>query len=292
MNQPEPLGVGLCTQLACIWEASARKPGNVHRFRDFEDASYVDFLVSAAAIAPVMEQAPGTEVGGVILEAVQATRHVVATNTNLGIILLLAPMAAVPRHQPLRAGLETVLGNLSVQDAQQAYEAIRLARPGGLGSAPQQDVAAEPTQTLREVMDLARERDLIALQYADGFQEVFDEAMPALNCGLEQTSSLEGAIIRCHLELLAHHPDSLIARKRGQAEAAEASRRAAEVLNGGWPNGQAGREAFAALDAWLRAEGNARNPGSTADLVAAALFAFLREGTMNLAGSFPWSAHM
>src|SRR5258708_33075507 len=95
------LSVGLSAQLACIWEATARKPGNVHRYCDFDDVSYLDFVVSAAAIAPVMENARGRRVGLTILEAVQATRQVVRTHTNLGIILLLAPFAAVPARMEL-----------------------------------------------------------------------------------------------------------------------------------------------------------------------------------------------
>src|SRR5262245_56682307 len=125
--------IGLCAQLACIWEATARKPGNVHRDRDIGDLSYLDFLVSAAAIAPVMETACGRPVGQTILEAVQATRRVTYTNSNLGIVLLLAPLAAVPPQENLRAGVTRVLNGLTVADAQAAYEAIRLAKPSGMG---------------------------------------------------------------------------------------------------------------------------------------------------------------
>src|SRR5215468_292881 len=99
------LSVGLCSQLACIWEASARKPGNVHRYCDFADVSYLDFLTSAAAIAPILEAAEGKPVGRTIFDAVAATQQVVATNTNLGIILLLAPLAAADRSKLLPAGL-------------------------------------------------------------------------------------------------------------------------------------------------------------------------------------------
>src|SRR5262249_29245008 len=101
------LSVGLCAQLACIWEVSARKPGNVHRFRDFEDTSYIDFLTSAAAIAPFLDQAEGQPVGRVIFEAVRTTRTVTTTNTNLGILLLLAPLAAVQRSRPLWSGIQS-----------------------------------------------------------------------------------------------------------------------------------------------------------------------------------------
>src|SRR5436190_23266329 len=145
------LSVGLCAQLACIWEATARKPGNVHRLRDFDDTSYVDFLTSAAAITPVMETAGQRPVGETILGAVQATRAVTHGNTNLGIILLLAPLAAVP-GSALRQGLLAVLDRLDVADAVRTYEAIRLAHPAGLGEVPEQDVRSEPTQTLRQVM--------------------------------------------------------------------------------------------------------------------------------------------
>jgi triphosphoribosyl-dephospho-CoA synthase len=279
---------GLYAQVACIWEATARKPGNVHRYRDFEDAAYTDFLLSAAALAPVLATAPGRPVGATILEAVQATRRVVRSNTNLGIILLLAPLAAVPPGEDLRAGLARVLAGLDVTDARRAYEAIRLANPGGLGRVPEQDVSQEPTQTLRAVMALAAERDLVARQYANDFAEVFEDGAPAVLAGLESTGALEGAILFAHLRLLARHPDTLIARKRGADEAAEASRRAREVLAQGWPRAPAGRTALADFDAWLRAEGHPRNPGATADLLAASLFVLLRAGRITLPPAYPW----
>src|SRR5262245_21577371 len=154
--------IGLCVQLACIWEATARKPGNVHRYTDFADLSYLDLIQSAAAVAPVLNIASLCGVGKAILEAVKASRQVAPTNTNLGIVLLLAPLAAVPLMEELRSGLPRVLSSLSVADAKAAYEAIRLAHAGGLGRVPEQDVHQEPTKTLREVMALAAERDLIA----------------------------------------------------------------------------------------------------------------------------------
>jgi triphosphoribosyl-dephospho-CoA synthase len=285
-----PPPTGLCAHLACLWEATARKPGNVHRFRDFDDASYVDFLMSAAAVAPVLDAAPGRRVGETVLQAVRATRAVVASNTNLGILLLLAPLAAVPTGEDLRPGLARVLDSLDVEDARLVYEAIRLAAPSGLGESPEQDVRGEPTQTLRQVMALAADRDLVARQYADGFREVFDEGVPALVQGLEWIGDREGGILFCHLHLMASYPDSLIARKRGPAEAEESARRARQLLDAGWPHTPAGRAALADLDAWLRAAGRGRNPGTTADLVAACLFVALREGTIQLPPQFPWTA--
>jgi triphosphoribosyl-dephospho-CoA synthase len=207
---------------------------------------------------------------------------VAATNTNLGIILLLAPLAAVPADEDLRPRVNRVLSGLDVDDARLAYEAIRLANPGGLGAAPEQDVAAEPTCTLREAMELAAGRDMVARQYANGFREVFDDAVPALAAGLEKTGTLEGAIIHTQLCLMARHPDTLIARKRGESAAAEAGLRAARVLAAGWPEQAAGQRELASLDEWLRQDGHTRNPGATADVVTAGLFAALRLGILRL----------
>jgi triphosphoribosyl-dephospho-CoA synthase len=284
------LPLGLCAQLACIWEATAAKPGNVHRYRDFADVTYLDFLQSAAAIAPVLTKARRQPVGQTILEGVRATRRVVSTNTNLGVLLLLAPLAAVHEDLDLRAGLEPVLADLDAEDSRAVYRAIRLAEPGGLARVSEQDISVEPSLPLRQIMALSAKRDLIARQYANNFHEVFTSGVPALVLGLGETASVEGAIIACHLHLLATHPDSLIARKCGRAEAEESSRRARRVLEYGWPTIAAGRVALADLDAWLRAEGNSRNPGTTADLVAACLFVALREGRIAVPLQHPWTA--
>ncbi|MFL5340930.1 MAG: triphosphoribosyl-dephospho-CoA synthase, partial [Gemmataceae bacterium] len=178
-----------CMQFACILEATARKPGNVHRFCDFDDLTYLDFLLSAAVIGPILEQAPVRGVGPVVLDAIRATRRVVSTNTNLGIVLLLAPLAAVPRDRNLRSGVAAVLCRLTIDDSRAVFEAIRLANPGGLGSAPEQDVRAEPTVPLREIMALAADRDLIARQYANGFHDVFEIGVPSLLAGSNPSPS-------------------------------------------------------------------------------------------------------
>jgi triphosphoribosyl-dephospho-CoA synthase len=274
---------GLCAQIACIWEATARKPGNVHRYRDFDDSNYTDFLLSAAAIAPVMTTACQQRVGATILDGVQATHCVAGTNTNLGIVLLLAPLAAMPPEEPLLGGIERVLSGLDVKDARLAYEAIRLAAPGGLGQVAQQDVQEEPTQTLRQVMALAAERDLIARQYANGFTDVFDDGVETLSTGLQRTGSIEGAIIASHLHLMANHPDTLIARKCGRVVAEEAARRARAVIDEGWWG-------LSRFDAWLREDGHRRNPGATADLLTASLFVLLREELIPLPPQLPWTA--
>jgi triphosphoribosyl-dephospho-CoA synthase len=281
--------IGQLAALACIWEVTARKPGNVHRYQDFNDVGLVDFLASAIALVPVLDQAEGRAVGEIVLEAIRATRQVTQTNTNLGIVLLLAPMATVPLQEDFRIGLGRVLNLLTVHDSESVYEAIRLAQPGGLGKVPKQDVRKQPTLPLLDIMGLAEDHDLIARQYVNDFQQVFDLGVPALLEGLEATKCLENAIIWTHLTFLAHLQDSLIVRKCGGDEAKEASRQARLVLEAGWPSSAAGRTALADLDTWCRVRGHARNPGTTADLVTASLFAALRQGIMKVPSTWPWT---
>ncbi len=271
---------GQLAQAACLLEVTARKPGNVHRNADLPGLHFVDFLLSAMAIAEPLDQAGFTGVGPAVLAAIEATRRVVSTNTNLGIVLLLAPLAAVPKAIQLTAGIEDILAASTVDDARHVYRAIRLAQPGGLGEVSDQDVAREPTMTLRAVMSTAAERDLIARQYANGFQEVFGEALPALLEPLNAGSPLETAIVSSYLRVLSLHSDSLIARKYGIARANEVSQRAAEFVDAGWPDCEHAWPRLLTFDYWLRQPANRFNPGTTADIVTAALYAGLREGTI------------
>ncbi len=275
MNGPRP---GQLAQLACILEATARKPGNVHRFADFEDCSYLDFLLSAAAIAGPLDRARDRPLGATVLEAIEATRALVASNTNLGIVLLLTPLAMLGDDDGPEA-VSASLQRTTVDDARQVYQAIRLAQPGGLGRVEDQDIRDEPTVTLLEAMRQAAGRDAIARQYATGFADVY-RGLGVLRAHLEAGSPLETAVIATHLSLMKTCPDTLIARKLGPDAAIEAAKRAGAVLEAGWPNGAWGD--LRALDAWLRASGNARNPGATADLVTAVLFLALRDGTIRL----------
>ncbi|MCI0684913.1 MAG: triphosphoribosyl-dephospho-CoA synthase [Gemmataceae bacterium] len=288
-SRAAPLGLAECAELACVWEVRARKAGNVNPDHRFRDLGIDEFYRSATAIAPVIGAAAERSVGATVLAAIEATREVVASNTNLGIVLLLAPLAKVPRPYRLQAGIEAVLEALTVEDSRQVFAAIRLANPGGLGTRTNHDVHREPTLPLRDVMALAQDDDLIARQYVNGFHQVLDEGVAALAEGLQRTRIVEDAIIHCQLSLLARHPDSLIFRKQGYHEAKEASERAEAVLKAGWPQSPLSRRAFADLDDWLRAVRNRRNPGTTADLVTASLFAALREGIMKVPSQYPWS---
>jgi len=221
-------------------------------------------------------------VGEVVRRAVSETRELVGHNTNLGMILLLTPMAGVQVRRNLREGLARVLGGLTVGDAVAVYEAIRVARPGGLGSASEQDVAEAPTVSLLDAMRLAADRDAIARQYETNYADVFELALPTLAGALRLGRSLEAAIVLAQLTLMAERPDTLIARKCGEEAARESSRRAIGVLASGWPDAPGSIDEIRAFDDWLRADGHSRNPGATADLIAATLYAALCDGTIEI----------
>lgn len=278
------LTIGQCATLACLLEASAPKAGNVHRGADFDDVTFVDFAVSAVAIAPACDAAADAGVGATVLEGVRATQQFVRTNTNLGLLLLLAPLCAVPRDESLGTGVLRVLGRLTPEDAGNVYEAIRLARPGGLGHAERHDVASSAPADLLAAMSAAAGRDLVARQYATGFGTVMQIVAPWLTAEVAAGRPLMDAIVHVQLRLLREYPDSLIARKCGPAVAAEASAYAAAVLDAGPPDSDDYYRALADFDFWLRSDGHRRNPGTTADLIGAGLFVALREGTISPAG--------
>lgn len=308
------LSIGQCATLTCLLEATAPKPGNVHRGADFEDLKFTDFVASAVAIGPAMEAAHQTGVGAAVLAAIRATRKVVSTNTNLGMVLLIAPLAAVPPDRDLREGISAVLRDLGPDDARDVYQAIREVQPGGLGKVAEMDVAASPPDDLLAAMRAAAPRDLVARQYAENFTTVLNQVVPWLIEGLEMGWTLTETIVHTHVRLMSEHPDSLIARKCGVEIVQQAAARAGRVLEctphaprevdkrnsprshdsndlaasedltrsvkSTLAGGEAYHEALADLDFWLRSDGHRRNPGTTADLIAAGLFAGLREGVI------------
>jgi triphosphoribosyl-dephospho-CoA synthase len=265
-------------QLACVLEASAEKPGNITPSHDFHDTSYEDMLRSAIAVGPELARAGRRGVGETVLAVVTASRRVAPANTNLGIALLLAPLAkAALDGGPLRARLAATLRALDVADARATYTAIRRSGAGGLDDRVEHDVRSEPTLGLREAMASAAERDSVASEYVTDYALTFDTGVPALAAALGDGLALRAAIVDLHLRLLDQVPDTLIARKGGAETAARVSEGAREVLAAGGVRTAAGRRALRSFDASLRAPGNALNPGTTADLVTATLFVALVE---------------
>jgi triphosphoribosyl-dephospho-CoA synthase len=263
-----------------VLEVSAEKPGNITPSHGFHDTSYEDMLRSAIAIGPDLARAGERGVGETVLAVVQASRSVAPANTNLGIALLLAPLAKAALRLdggPLRARLGATLRALDVADARATYAAIRLSGAGGLHERVEHDVRSEPSLGLREAMASAAERDSVASEYVTDYALTFDTGVPALVAAVGDGLALREAIVELHLRLLDQAPDTLIARKGGADAAAQVSAGAREVLAAGGVRTGNGRRALRRFDASLRERGNALNPGTTADLVTATLFVALIE---------------
>ena len=273
-----PADISALAQLACLLEVSAPKPGNVSPGRHFADLTYEDFLTSAVAIGPAFTRVADQPVGETIRQAIEMTACWTKTNTNLGIVLLLAPLAkaaAIAGSGALHDAVRRVLDELTVADARDVYAAIRRAKPGGLGRSDTQDVASEPDVTLLEAMRLAADRDGVAREYATGFAVTFERGAPTLARARADGLSWSDAIVETYLSLLAQAFDTHIVRRTGVAAAERVSRLAQEALEAGGVRSAAGREAIEAMDRAMRDARNSNNPGTTADLTAAAIFVTL-----------------
>jgi triphosphoribosyl-dephospho-CoA synthase len=257
---------------ACRAELAALKPGNVHVHADGHGMTVADFSRSAEAAAEPLCRI-GSTVGARIREAVAASLAVVACNTNLGIILLAAPLiaAAESGRTTLREALAIVLEGLTVADAVDAYAAIAQAHPGGIGSAARQDVFSPPTVTLREAMVLAADRDLVARQYVTGFAEIFAVGTTRLEASRRQGAAAEWATTLVFLDFLAGFPDSHIARKFGLETARSVQREAADLRLILPDDPAAAFPILLGFDSDLKRRG--LNPGTSADLTVASVLA-------------------
>lgn len=271
-----------CFLRACWLDVAVRKPGNVSLASAGHRMQAQHFVASArASAAPLCER--GARVGARIERAMRASWQAAHCNTNLGILLLCAPLAAAAQSEgacanvaALRTALRAVLDALDLDDARAAYRAIALANPGGLGDAPEQDVHEEPTLDLRAAMALAASRDSIAQQYVDGFAALFDIGLAPLAPGFalgagaarEPVGETDAAAVqRVFLGFLAAMPDSHIVRKHGAAVAQTVMASAQAWRGRAWPERDPD---FARWDEDLKRWGI--NPGTSADLTVATLF--------------------
>lgn len=266
-----------CIIWACENEVAAPKPGNVNCYSDGHNMQVQDFIKSAHVIAPILAQ-KSLSVGELILQSIQATRTVVDCNTNLGIVLLFAPLCRAIHQcsdfEQLPNQLEKVLLNLTVNDAKACYEAILLADAGGLGSSDQQDINAIPSVTLLQAMKIAEERDAIAKQYVNNYSEILNIGLPILTSSIKCGESVEWATAFAYLKLLASVPDTLIRRKQSLEHALEISEAATKILTKVNKN-----MTLSSLEAEIITWDNnlkkkAINPGTTADLIAATLLIY------------------
>ena len=271
--------IAWAVQTACILEVLAEKPGNVTRTRDCSGLRIEQFMVSAVAIGPAFASASTSSVGEIIQRGAEYTKTLAGVNTNVGILLMLAPLAkaaAIGSPQDLRTSLRKVLSELTVNDAQLSYAAILKAAPHGLDTVEEGDLRNTTIDfTLREAMIMAKERDTLAAQYATDFPVIFDIGCAGLKKLLSEGCPLSQAIVQVYLTILAAIPDTDIARKAGIEKARAISVKASEVIELGGVFTEQGRMAVERFDALVRDKKRLFNPGTTADLIAGSLFAFL-----------------
>jgi triphosphoribosyl-dephospho-CoA synthase len=303
-NREKAKHISNCLELAMLLEVSASKPGNVTPTASFEGTRIEHFLASAVAAESSFEEAArrGTAVsenklnirevgiGGIIKQcAVDINTWQKGGNTLLGTVMLFVPMSVAAGMTPtgenfdfdfsrLRKNLRLAVESTTAEDAVSLYEAIDVAKPSGLGDAPDLDVTDPASKarllkddvSLFEVFKLAAGYDGICSEWVRNYPITFDLAYPYLTAQLER-GDLNTAVVHTFLKILSEHPDTFIARKAGVEKARAVSVEAKKVLESGGLETEAGRAGIRELDGRLRASGNLLNPGTTADLTAAAL---------------------
>lgn len=272
---------------ACEAELLAFKPGNVSVHSEGHDMTVADFRRSAEASAPPLCD-PALGLGEKIFYAIQATRAAVGCNTNLGIVLLAAPLAqaclAGIAGKTLRENLRGVLDNTTREDADWVYQAIRLAAPGGLGESAEQDVSSVPQVTLQEAMRIAAGRDRIARQYVTAYANVFDFAIPRYHKGMSLWDDEAWAAVAVFAGLLAAFPDSHIERKFGTRFNRAVAEKMAQVERALSAPGEPEQvlRLLREADGVFKSQGI--NPGTSADLTVACLFAVRLEQRLKAGG--------
>jgi triphosphoribosyl-dephospho-CoA synthase len=300
----EPWDIALCAQLSCALEVACPKPGNVNRYHDFQDTTLEHYLISAVAVGDTMRKAAeagfkyGSEgryseigIGGLVLKAVaDSQKWHRGGNTNLGMAALLVPLcasygsainaAARPKDAAVRRILDSIMQSTTPDDAINFYRAVKEAKPGGLGKQQELDVVDPESEekikrkgiTLYQVLKISS-HDSIAAELTGQMRITFEVGSPAIRREYLRTGSFRQGVIRGYMEILSKIPDSLIVRKKGAEVAEEVSKEAGRILRQGMQPKE-----LEAFDRMLREEGNALNPGTTADLTAASIMVCLLKG--------------
>jgi triphosphoribosyl-dephospho-CoA synthase len=293
--------IARCLELAILLEASAPKPGNVSVTTNFEKTSYNHFLASAVAAASSFETAAqrgisvsqgkigfaDVGVGRFIkkcMSGINAWQH--GGNTLLGTVILLSPIAVAAgmtsktdNLEILRKNLKLIVESTTPNDAVNMYAAIEIANPAGLGNAPNLDIN-DPDSVSRilhdkislyKVFEIAEKYDTICSEWINNYPITFDLAYPSLAKKLQTMDNSNSATVQTFLEVLAKVPDTFIARKTGIEKSQEISLKARQILNLGGTETALGKRRLKEFDQELRRSRNLLNPGTTADIIAAAL---------------------
>jgi len=305
--------IRMCGELACLLEVSATpKPGNVHRFQDFAEIRYEDFLASSVSLGVWLEELAmkglllkddkitwkQVELGRTIKEAVKQSNFFhQRSNTNLGIILLLCPLSVaagltiseeetICDLELLQKNILKVMKQTTVEDSIFVSEAIAIVSPGGLGKVEQYDVTNSTLEdelrsdsvNLLNLMDICQERDSICFELALGYPITIKTGLASLKWSLAVRNDINLAIIDAYLAILSKYPDTLVKRKFGQEIARRLSKRATEIINVGGALTIEGRRELEDFDIELREADEKINPGTTADIIASTIFVYLLIG--------------
>lgn len=259
---------------ACMAELQALKPGNVHAFSDGHGMTIHDFIKSADVTADIIAR-PDLSLGARIFSTAEATKNAVGQNTNLGVLLLCAPIIDAALEltdgQTLQQRLHETLLRLSVSDAEYVSRAIVLASPGGLGSAAEYDVRETPSVSLLQMMGAAQDRDRIAWQYANNFQDIMEFGLSRYADAMIQWANPAWSATALYLAFLARYPDTHVMRKYGESYAESLRQEACEFerMHSAAENPKLVQKKLLDWDASLKARGI--NPGTSADLTVATL---------------------
>lgn len=281
-------------QYACVLEATAPKAGNVHPVAKFDDLCFADF-VSAAEIAAIELTVASSGLGDRVHSLIDQTRRRTNTNVNLGIALLFGPIVLAEEQQRPTSDSWTldhwhdatsnVLLNITKEQSHRLGQAIAKASAGGMDGDYQPEDPSLDVQSLTDSFDVmaamreAKNRDLIAAEYANGFESFFADVVPTVETSVRETGDLLSGISLAHLRLLADRGDTLIARKNGRQTEREIRKRAERCVDDFQRSGNSGigeLESIKEFDAYLRSEAHRLNPGTTADFIAAAVYVCLR----------------
>ncbi len=260
-----------------ISEVKALKPGNVSQYADGHGMSFRDFVTSADVSTPILCNS-SLGLGERALQSVKATKEAVGCNTNLGMLLLFLPIIksyeSIGNEELLQEDIKNILEQMTMQDASLVFQAISLAKPGGLGRVENNDVNNSPNISLLEAMSAAAERDLIAKQYVSAFDDVYKLG---LNCLLEfdkRWNSVEWAAVACYLSFMASFPDSHIRRKFGDEIARQVQNRAVSISEQFKNNKNPAKKKSELLEFDRELKDSNINPGTSADMTAVSLLLY------------------
>ncbi|WP_405265261.1 triphosphoribosyl-dephospho-CoA synthase [Methanobrevibacter sp.] len=282
----KPEEIAKMAQIASALEVSGYpKPGNVHRTRDFDDMEFEDFVISGIVIGDTIREActdvdvENPQLGKYILQAVAETDRWIKNNTNLGIVMMTTPIAVAAAisdsFDDIRENIKRLMGNTSVDDACDLYDAINIADAGGMGDQDEYDVASDNAKnelrqnnrTMYDVLKISAPWDMLAREMTGDMPAVFEIGYPKYH-ELRQSKSQNDACVLTFLTILSHVPDTLISRKYGSDEAMKISLMTRDLLN--IKDEPDFKDRLREFDDYLFK--NKYNPGTTADLTAASIF--------------------